>query len=55
MKEEEGRRNTVVKAFNVVEKRINEMKNKMAEVEKDKKSIKASLANRCSFARSRIS
>ena len=43
MKEEEGRCNATVKAFNVAEKRINEMKNKMAEVERDKKSAKAAL------------
>ena len=45
MKKEEGRRNATVKAFNMAEKRINEMKRKMAEVERDKKSAKAALDN----------
>ena len=45
MKEEEGRRNAAVKAFNVAEKRINEMKSKMFEVERDKKSTEADLDN----------
>ena len=45
MKEEEGRRNAAVKAFNVAEKRINEMKSKMFEVERDKKSAEADLDN----------
>ena len=37
MKEEEGRCNATLEAFNVAEKRINEMKSKMAEIERDKK------------------
>ena len=45
MKEEEGRRNAAVKAFNVAEKRINEMKSKMFKVERDKKSTEADLDN----------
>ena len=45
MKKEEGRRNATVKAFNMAEKRINEMKSKMAEVERDKKSAEAALDN----------
>ena len=46
MKKEEGRRNVTVKAFNMAEKRINEMmKSKMAEVERDKKSAEAALDN----------
>ena len=45
MKEEEGRQNAAVDAFNLAEKRIAEMKNKMANVEKDKKSAKAALDN----------
>ena len=45
MKKEEGRRNATVKAFNMAEKRINEMKRKMAEVERDKKSVEAALDN----------
>lgn len=43
MKEEEGRCNGAVEAFNVAEKRINEMKNKLSEVERDKKSAEAAL------------
>ena len=42
MKEEEGR-NATVEFYNVAEKRINEMKNKIAKVERDKKSAKAAL------------
>ena len=34
-----------MKAFNVAEKRINEMKNKMAEVKRDKKSVETALDN----------
>ena len=46
MKKEEGRRNATVKAFNMAQKRINEMmKSKMAEVERDKKSAEAALDN----------
>ena len=45
MKEEEGRHNATMKAFNVAEKRINEMKNKMAEVKRDKKSVETALDN----------
>ena len=45
MKEEEGRRNAAMEAFNVTEKRINEMKNKMAEVERDKKNVEVALDN----------
>jgi len=37
MKKEEGRRITAVDAFNVVEKRIQELKNKLAKAERDKK------------------
>ena len=40
---EEGRCNTAVKAFNVAQKRINKMKNKMTEVERDKKRAEATL------------
>ena len=61
MKEEEGRRNATVEAFNVAQKRINEMKSKMVEVERDKKSIEAALDNAerlrakgCSSVRPRI-
>ena len=45
MKEKEGRHNVAVKAFNVVEKRINELKNKLTEVERDKKSAETALDN----------
>ena len=45
MKEEEGRCNSAVEAFNVAEKIINEMKSKMATMGKDKKSGKATLDN----------
>ena len=43
MKEEEGRHNAAVEAFNIVEKRMNKMKNKLTKVERDKKSTKAAL------------
>ena len=45
MKEEEGRRNAAVEAFNVAEKRINEMESKMAKMGRDKKSDEAILDN----------
>ena len=45
MKEEEGRRIATVEAFNVADKRINELKNKLTEVERDKKSAEAALDN----------
>ena len=43
MKEEEGSRNAAMKAFNLAEKRINKLKNKMTKVERDKKSAEATL------------
>ena len=43
MKEEERRRNATVEAFNLAEKRISEMKNKLFKVERDKKSAEAAL------------
>ncbi|XP_030927316.1 uncharacterized protein LOC115953696 [Quercus lobata] len=43
MKEEEGRHNAAMKAFNVAEKRTNELKNKLTKVERDKKSVEAAL------------
>ena len=43
MKEEEGRHITVVDAFNVAKKRILELKNKLPEAERDKKSVEAAL------------
>ena len=43
MKEEEGRSNAAVEAFNLVEKRINDMNNKLFEVEKDKRRAEAAL------------
>ena len=45
MKEEEGRHIATVEAFNVADKRINELKNKLTEVERDKKSAEAALDN----------
>ena len=45
MKEEEGRRIAVVEAFNMANKRINELKNKLTEAERDKKNAKAALDN----------
>ena len=41
MKEEEGRRITVVDAFNVAGKRIQELTTKLNEVDKDKKIAEA--------------
>ena len=43
MKEEGGRHIVVVDAFNVVEKRVQELKNKLVEVERGKKSAEAAL------------
>jgi len=43
MKEEEGRHNAAMEAFNVAEKRTNELKNKLTKVERDKKSVEAAL------------
>ncbi|KAL0016172.1 hypothetical protein SO802_003241 [Lithocarpus litseifolius] len=43
MKEEEGRRITAMDAFNVVEKRIQELNNKLIEADQDKKSTEAAL------------
>ena len=43
MKEEEGRHNVVVEAFNVPEKSIQELKSKLIEVERHRKSAKATL------------
>ena len=40
---EEGRRIAAVEAFNVANKRINKLKNKLTEAEKDKKSVEAAL------------
>ena len=40
---EEGRRIADVEAFNVANKRINKLKNKLTEAEKDKKSAEAAL------------
>ena len=45
MKEEERRSNAAVEAFNLAEKRISEMKNKLSKVERDKKSAEATLDN----------
>ena len=43
MKEEESRRITAMDAFNMADKRITELKNKLTEVERDKKSVEAAL------------
>ena len=43
IKDEEGRHIAAVDAFNVVEKKIQELKNKLAKAERDKKSAKATL------------
>ena len=43
IKEEEGRHIAAVDAFNVVEKKIQELKNKLAKAEWDKKSAKPTL------------
>ena len=43
MKEEEGRRITVVDAFNVADKRIQELTTKLNEANRAKKSIEAAL------------
>ena len=40
---EEGRRIAAVEAFNVANKRINKLKNKLTEAEKDKNSAEAAL------------
>ena len=41
MKEEEGRRIATVDTFNVAEKRIQELNNKLTKADKDKKNAKA--------------
>ena len=43
MKEEEGRRIKAVDAFHVAEKSNQELKNKLTEAERDKRSIEAAL------------
>ena len=43
MKEEESRRIAAMDAFNMADKRITELKNKLTEVERDKKSAEAAL------------
>ena len=43
MKEEEGRRNAAVEAFGVAEKRNQELKKKLLEVEKERKYVVAAL------------
>ncbi|KAK9997927.1 hypothetical protein SO802_017530 [Lithocarpus litseifolius] len=45
MKEEEGRCIAAVEAFNVANKRINELRNKLTEAKRDKKSAEAALDN----------
>lgn len=43
MKDEDGRHIAVVGAFNVAEKRIQELKNKLIEADGDKKSVEVAL------------
>ena len=43
IKEKEGRRIVAIDAFNMAKKRIQELKNKLAEANRDKKSAKAAL------------
>ena len=43
MKEEEGRRNATVEAFNVAEKSIQELKSRLLEEERERKSVAAAL------------
>ena len=43
MKEEEGRRMAAVEAFHVVEKSNQELKSKLTEAERDRKSAEATL------------
>ena len=43
MKEEKGRRNTAVEAFSVAEKSIQELKSKLLEEERERKSVVAAL------------
>ena len=43
MKEEEGRRNAAVEAFNLAKKSIQELKNKLLEEERERKSTAATL------------
>ena len=45
MKKEEGRRNVAEEAFNVAEKSIQELKNKLLEEERERKSVAAALDN----------
>lgn len=44
MKKEESRRVAAMDAFNVAEKRIQELKNKLTEAERDRRSVEAALA-----------
>ena len=43
MKEEERRHTAAINAFNMVEKRVQDLKNKLAEADRDKKSAEATL------------
>ena len=45
MKEEEGRHTATVEAFNVVKKSIQELKSKLFEEERERKSVAAALNN----------
>ena len=43
MKEEEGRCIAALEAFNVADKRINKLKNKLIEAKREKKSVETTL------------
>ena len=43
MKEEKRRHTAAINAFNMVEKRVQDLKNKLAEADRDKKSAEATL------------
>ena len=43
MKDEEGRRIATMKAFSLVEKRIQELNNQLTEADRERKSVKATL------------
>ena len=45
MKKEEGRHNVAEEAFNVAEKSIQELKNKLLEEERERKRVAAALDN----------
>lgn len=63
MKEEEGKRHAAVEAFSVAKKSIQDLKNKLLEEERERKSVVSALdsaerqprANECSYTTPRIS